>query len=715
VTQNLIVWGHDRLEAVLEVDDLARASWQYLGPPRVDASPVRPQGDLDETGARTRGAPLVEVVTAATGTMWSGTRYVDSTVGGRLLYRSHHEEKVDEWSTLSVDLADPDSGLRIRLKLQTIDGLPVLRSSVIVTNEGPDTAVLHAVSCLAMGRIGTTEAATAIEDLELVWVDNEWLSEVRGRRSALREVLPDVGIQQHDGPPRGCFRLQSQGSWSTGEHLPMGALTDLRTNTCWIWQVEHCGGWHWQVGERTDGAYLLLTGPTDREHQWQLPLPPGESFETVAGALVVTSGDFGSALAELTTYRRLIRRKHSDHTQLPVIYSDYMNTLKGDPSADKLLSLVEAAAEVGVEYFCIDAGWYADSTGWWEDVGAWQPARTRFPRGLGEVVDRIQALGMVAGLFLEPEVVGIRSELGRTLPDDAFFQRAGVRLIEHGRYHLDLRSDAALAHVDEVVDRLVADFGIGYLKLDYNVNIGPGTDTGAQSPGSGLLGHNRAYLAWLDGISARYPRLVIENCASGGQRMDHALLSRTQVQSMTDQQVPSKIVAIAAAAPLALPPEQAAIWAYPQPGFTDEEIAFTICGALLGRVTLSGFIDRMSPHQRALVTDGMAVYKAIRGDLAVASPFWPLGLPGWVDSWLALGMHALGTAYVAVWKRDGADSIALRIAPLEGVEIEVTLLYPTLPRTNRAPTWDPAAGVLDVALVTGQAALYKLTPRDGPP
>jgi alpha-galactosidase len=150
-------------------------------------------------------------------------------------------------------------------------------------------------------------------------------------------------------------------------------------------------------------------------------------------------------------------------------------------------------------------------------------------------MDRIRASGLVPGLWLEPEVVGVRSPLAESLPEAAFFQRDGERVVDNGRYHLDPRHPAAVGHLDAVVDRLVADYGVGYFKLDYNVNPGPGTDLHADSPGAGLLGHQRALLAWLDEVLDRHPDLTLENCASGAMRSDYAMLSRLQLQSTSDQ------------------------------------------------------------------------------------------------------------------------------------------------------------------------------------
>ncbi|MBW8816967.1 MAG: alpha-galactosidase, partial [Streptomyces sp.] len=459
-------------------------------------------------------------------------------------------------------------------------------------------------------------------------------------------------------------------------------------------------------------AYVALFGPDDAHHQWQHTLAPGEDFHTVPAVLVQgETGGLDAAFGELTDYRRLIRREHPDHRALPVIYNDYMNTLMGDPTTDKLLPLVEAAGAAGAEVFVIDAGWYDDDAqGWWDAVGAWQPARGRFPGGIQEVLDAIRGHGMVPGLWLEPEVVGVRSPLADTLPAEAFFRRGGLRVTEHGRHHLDLRHPAARAHLDAVVERLVGEWGVGYLKLDYNINIGPGTENGPESPGAGLLGHHRAHLDWMSALLDRHPGLVLENCGSGGLRMDYAQLAVTQLQSTSDQQDLLRYPPIAAAAATAVAPEQAAVWAYPQPDHTPDRIAFTLTGALLGRIHLSGFLDRMDHEQFELVRSAIRVYKDIRPQIADARPFWPLGLPDWEDAWIAHGLRGRDATFVAVWRRERADvpeSRTLTLAHLRGVEARPEVLQPTT--ADATVEWDAAEGKLTVGLPrTDTAVLLRL-------
>jgi alpha-galactosidase len=609
---------------------------------------------------------------------------------------------------LTLDLHDQLTGLAAQVIFRSPDGIPVLRAEVVLRNEGESTLRLESVTSLAVDCL-TADASTA----DLLWADNDWLAEYRWQRCSFRRTSPELSgnVRYYNG--KGCFARTGTGTWSSAGSLPMGGLTDRRSGRTWLWQVEHnSGAWRWECGDRENAVYLALSGPGDRDHGWRQPLEPGAEFRTVPVALAVDAG-LDEAFAALTRYRRTIRRQHADNRNLPVVFNDYMNCLMGDPTTAKLLPLIDAAAEAGAEYFVIDAGWYDDDgEGWWDSVGAWEPSAARFPgrRGIHKVLARIRDRGMVAGLWLEPEVVGVRSPVAKSLPDKAFFRRDGVRVVETGRYHLDLRHPAARAHLDEVVDRLVDEYGVGYLKLDYNVDVGTGTSGQlGESAGAGLLGHNRAHLDWLDGVLDRHPWLVLENCASGGMRSDYALLSRLQLQSTSDQQNLVRYAPIAAAAPTAVTPEQGAVWAYPRPEDSPDEVAFTMASALLGRIHLSGLLPDLGSEARVLVNEALAVYKDIRADLPHALPSWPLGLPAWDDPWVALALTVPDTTYVTVWRRHSEESTTtLSLPHLRGAAVRVDVLYPT--NSRAVAGWNQDSAELTLTLVGVPAAvLLRLT------
>ncbi|MEV0456698.1 alpha-galactosidase [Catellatospora methionotrophica] len=672
-----LTWGHSALTVV------------------VDTSPGRPvsvrttTGVQDSVGEHT-AQPLVEILTAATGRARASHRFSETAVGRRLAFTGSHTSRDGEWHHLRIGLHDTITGLSAYVELRSLDGVSAVQARTSVVNDGTEAVTLLGVSSLCAG------FGRAADDLEVLWGDSEWLGEGRWSRRLLRDgATVDLDLRLHRQDGRGRFAAMSNGTWSTGQQLPTGGLVHEPSGQAWLWQVEHNGAWRWEIGERLDGAYVALTGPTDIDHQWQHRLAPGEQFTTVPVSVAVSGAGLHGAAAVLSAHRRALLRPHPDRDRLPVVFNDYMNTLMGDPTTAKLLPLVDAAAAAGAEVFCIDAGWYDEDGTWWDSVGAWEPSQTRFPRGIEEVLTHIRRRGMVPGLWLEPEVIGVRSPLADKLPAEAFFQRGGVRVVEHGRYHLDLRHPAALAHLDDTVDRLVEQLGVGYFKLDYNIDPGAGTDRDAASPGQGLLGHNRAHLAWLDAVLDRHPGLILENCGSGAMRMDYALLSRLQLQSTTDQQNPLLYPPIAAAAPMSILPEQAANWAYPQPDMTDEQIAFTMCTGILGRLYLSGHLDHMSPAQACSVGDAVAVHREIRAALAGAVPVWPLGLPGWSDAWISLALVAGDTTYLTVWHRADPGQAELRLPHLAGCHVEIETLYPRhLPAFGAA--FDPATGALTV-------------------
>jgi alpha-galactosidase len=610
--------------------------------------------------------PLVEILAAGFGRNFSGPRYVDTDLGSRLRYVRHTLQRDGLWQTLSVVQLDPQSSVQVTSVLAVHDEHRAVRAYSNVSNTGAEPITLHAVTSLVFADFHWI-SPTSIDGMSILRGRSDWLAEGRWTQAELRDAgLPAL---THHGRPfrtRGCIEATSVSSWPTSQELPMAVVSNRAAGRSWAWQIEHNGGWLWQVGEVVDGLYLALLGPTDEQHQWQLKLGPGEFFDTVPVSLAVGLGDAQSAVASLTEFRRGHADLRSDEQHLPVVFNDYMNTVMGDPSAARLHPLVDSAAAAGAEYFVIDAGWYADGEDWWDGVGEWQPSTRRFPQGIGAVLGHIRERGMVPGLWLEPEVVGVNSPMALKLPDRAFLSRDGVRVVDHGRFHLDLSSDAARAFLDEVVDRLVSDLGIGYFKFDYNIRAGVGSDGVSASPGHGLLLHNRGYLAWVDALKQRHPDVVLENCASGGMRQDFATVSRFDLQSTSDQENLHAYAVVAASAPMLVPPERAGNWAYPQPGMSDDDVTFTLCTALLGRFYLSGWLHELTDNQRQLVSDAVQAHKGIRNLMPQTTPFWPLGLPGWSDEWVSLGLRddANDSLFITIWRRASSAGTATMSLPV---------------------------------------------------
>lgn len=657
-------------------------------------------------------APLVEVRLAGEGTEKhkSSKALLGTYVGPRLRYKSHDVHTGEGIKTLNVTLSD--GKLTVVSHLTVYNTTPVVRATASIRNDGDQDVVVTQITSIVLGGL-TTGSSKWWADYNLSIPNNSWFREAQW----IEHDLPSIGVDDYGvyGRPENHYAsishyaVSNRGTFSTEGHLPVGLLKRHDNAETWLWQVENNGSWRWEIGDWKDSVYLAAGGPIETDHDWRQRLAPGEELTTVPVALCHVFDDYEQAFAGLTQYRRTIRRKHADNERLPIIFNDYMNCLMGDPTDEKILALVDPVANAGAEYFVIDCGWYADDAGWWDDVGEWEPSKKRFSKGLRHLLGQLRERGLIPGLWIEPEVIGVRSVVADQLPYEAFFQRDGHRVVEKGRYQLDFRHPAVRDRMHGIIGRLVNYFGVGYFKFDYNIEVTQGTDINCSSPGSGQLDHNRAYLRWVNELHDKFPDLVIENCSSGAQRMDYAMLATHALQSTSDQQDPDRYAAISAALPTAVTPEQGATWVYPQPEWDDETNSMTVVNSLLGRIHLSGRLDILQPHQFGIIKQGMDVYRSIRADLPTATAFWPLGLPHWHDDWLALGMAAASgeTYYISVWRRGGADSIELSVPGLEGREVNAELLYPA---SFRAETEWKAEGVLRVKVPSKLCArLFKLT------
>ncbi|MFZ0964368.1 MAG: glycoside hydrolase family 36 protein, partial [Terriglobia bacterium] len=469
---------------------------------------------------------------------------------------------------------------------------------------------------------------------------------------------------------------------STERYPPMAMAENTRLGLIWFWQIEHDGSWYWEISNvsarsnHADDVYAYLGGPDDLHSAAWKRLNPGETYETVPVAVGCVHGGFADAIEALTRYRRVACEKPRDNNlRCPVIFNDYMNCLWGDPTEEKELPMIAAAAKAGCEYFVIDAGWYADlHEDWSPTIGSWQPSPSRWPRGLKFVLDQIRQAGMIPGLWLEPEVAGAKSLLAQK-PDNWFFVRHGKRVLKNSRFLLDFRNPAVRAYLDQVIARLVDDYGVCYIKMDYNVDSLQGTELNADSFGQGLLEHNRAHLAWLDSILNRYPDLIIENCGSGGGRMDYAMLSRLQIQSMTDQEDYLKLPAILVGASAAVLPEQLAIWSYPLANADADQASFNMVTAMMCRIHQSGHLDSVSTEARKQVSEGIRLYKEVlRKHIPAAVPLYPLGLSDVTDAKapIALGMRSPQQTLLAAWRIEGPATMRIPLATGDP-----KLLYPT--------------------------------------
>lgn len=633
-----------------------------------------------------------------------GARNTFTSPAAEMKYVSHRFTEREGNRLLEVVLTD--GRLEAAVFYEFCAGVPVVRCWNRVVNRSDEPVTLDYVTSFAYygltdGLEGNWEDRTAF-----YLAGNTWHGELQWRKNTPFEL----GLTKVNRSSLKRLTVAQAGSWSSYEYLPMGVFENLEDNACLFWQIEHNGSWGLECSDVPGGGlYLQLYGPNFSQHHFEKVLRRDAPFTSVPVAVGVCPDGFEGAIGALTAYRRRIRRPNADNRELPVIFNDYMNCLMGDPSEERELPLIDAAAQAGCEYFVIDAGWFSQKEGgdddWWSSLGVWKEAAWRFPRGLRYLTDYIRSKGMVPGLWIELEDIGEDCPALASMPDDWFFQRHGVRLKEHGRYQLDFRNPAVRAFARRTVDELIALYDVGYFKMDYNISAGMGTDFRADSVGDGLLEHNRAFLGWLDEVLAAYPQLVVENCASGGMRMDYAMLQRLSIQSTSDQTDYRQYACISAMAATAAAPEQQAVWSYPRMEGDEEETVFNMVNAMLCRVHQSGFLNRLPEASFRRVCEGLACYKKIRHAVRDGLPLFPLGPLTLRSPWAAYGTRCQKDVYLSVWRLNSPEStVRLPLPCLKGKAVQAQCLYPEgLPV---AFDFDQTQGVFTVTLARPNTARF---------
>lgn len=409
---------------------------------------------------------------------------------------------------------------------------------------------------------GLVRALTLDADLLLAdRFDRAWVRSINGVREEPTFFPPDdfaVVNRQLTAAPwlSSTVTLHSDANGRTSAHdLPCAILGDESGTGGFALMLEWSGLWTISMGRRavaksghrglrvTAGAWGLDLELLSGE---RLPLP----------RLLLTAYD-GDLEAGGNALRRHLRR-HVTPTLAgepvlpPTSFNHYFAYLN-DFTAELLRSEVAAAAAAGLEYFVVDGGWFRG--GFPEGVGNWsEPDPEKFPEGLGAFSEDVRAAGMRFGLWFEPEWAHVGSELYREHPEwfwptpplraagmphdpSSFFQSSDYAHIDFGN------ADARAWWVNRVV-AAYTDWGVRWIRWDYNHNPRTAWDHGVAPGRIGWrqIAHVEGLYAVLDEIMARCPDLLIEQCASGGHRIDLGMVRRGHTFWMNDITVHTDLV-----------------------------------------------------------------------------------------------------------------------------------------------------------------------------
>ncbi|MDO5286849.1 MAG: alpha-galactosidase [Actinomycetia bacterium] len=523
---------------------------------------------------------------------WLGTPGLAGHRSGRFSTHAFTVTGIEATSG-SATVQAQDTGLNLTLCLVvTEEG--VVELSGKVTNTGDDSFTVDSFLPALRVPLRATE-----------------LLDFAGRH--LRERSPQrhpftVGTLRRDNR-RGRTSLQSTTLLVAGE-----AGFGFQTGQVWGLHVAWSGN-HTHLAERAPGGEQVLAGG-ELLLPGEVVLAPGESYTS---PLLVCS--YGQGLDELSAryhawLRRHQRLRHPTGVRPRPVTLNTWEAVYFDHDHASLVELAERAAEVGVERFVLDDGWFGARRDDTAGLGDWEVSPEVWPHGLEPLADTVRGLGMEFGLWVEPEMINLDSDLARAHPDWVLGPSGRRPLAVRHQQVLNLAHPDAYAHIAARLTDLVERLGIAYLKWDHNRDL-----IEAVGPHGERLVHAQttAYYRLLDQLHARFPQLEIESCSSGGGRVDLGVLVRTDRIWTSDCNDALERQQIQRWTGLLVPPEMMGAHIGPPRAHTTgrtHDLAFRAGTALFGHLGIEWDLRGATPAEREQVAAWVARAKQLRGLLA---------------------------------------------------------------------------------------------------
>ncbi|GAA2024299.1 alpha-galactosidase [Catenulispora yoronensis] len=520
-------------------------------------------------------------------------RFGDGTRDLELVFAGAEVEVGAETEELVLTFVDRHYPLAVESRHRVRSGSPVIERHLVVRHSGDaedaPIEVLRADSA--------SWTLPPLPDYRLSQVRGRWAAETRLNRSALpygETVLTSRrGITSHHANP---WVMVDDGGASAVHGQVFGCTL--------AWS----GSWQLTV-ERTPADRVAVAAGFGHEGLvW--PLAPGEALTTPVTAGAWTDGGFDAASQAWHTYFLGQVLPHAGDPR-PVVYNSWEATGFAI-SLEGQLALARQAAELGVELFVMDDGWFGGRTSDRAGLGDWWPNPERFPDGLAPLVKGVRELGMDFGLWVEPEMVNADSELYRARPDWVLHQPFRTRSEHRNQMVLNLARKDVAEWVHGWLDRLVAENEIGFLKWDMNrpfSEVGPGAgDEVWRGYVDGLYGI-------LDRLRADHPDLRIESCSGGGGRVDAGILRRVDQVWTSDNTDALDRLAIQDGFAQLYPARVMSAWVTDSPNpHTGRRIPleFRFHVAMSGVLGIGGDLARWDEGEFATAREMVAQYKRIR-------------------------------------------------------------------------------------------------------
>ena len=408
-------------------------------------------------------------------------------------------------STLEITLEDAKIGCKLLLNYHVFENLNVIARSACFQNDGAET--LHLERALSMS-IDLFDA-----DYDMLQLDGAW-----GRERHVHTRSLQYGKQS----------ISSARGASSAFHNPFFALktphTTEKEGEVYGFALIYSGNFLAQAEVDHYDVTRVSLGINPFEFEWKLET--GESFHTPEAVMVYADeGLNGMSRTFHSLFRNHLMKSEWGKKVRPILINNWEATYF-DFTEEKILSLAAQAKQLGIELFVLDDGWFGKRNDDTSSLGDWEVNPAKLPGGIDALATKITAMGLLFGLWFEPEMVNEISELYKLHPEWAVCVPGRKRTLGRNQMVLDYANPAVVEHIYEKMAAILDCGKISYVKWDMNRYITEAYSAALPADRQKEFFHRYilGVYALYEKLTTRFPHILFESCASGGGRFDPGLL-----------------------------------------------------------------------------------------------------------------------------------------------------------------------------------------------
>lgn len=381
----------------------------------------------------------------------------------------------------------------------------------------------------------------------------------------------------------------------------------------WFGSLQYSGNWRMDFEKYAPGE-VQVTGGINFWDQL-LVLQPGKSFTTPKMMIGYTNRGMEGVSQNLASFTRekVLYPSHRDQVR-PVLYNSWYATTF-DVNEEHQLALAKIAKDLGVEVFVIDDGWFKGRINDKGGLGDWTVDKNKFPNGLQPMIEKINAMGLDFGIWIEPEMVNPNSDLYRQHPDWVFHYPNRTRHETRNQLMLNLAREDVYQYLYSCFSTLLRENNIKFIKWDMNRGV---TEPGFLSaPTDEQRAVRIKYIENLyrlfETLRAEFPEVWFENCAGGGGRVDLGMMARTDFCWASDNTDPVERTFIQYSFLNAFPSNSMISWVTQEDWHNQRHpLEFKFDVSLCGVLGVGYDITKWSDKEKEIAREKIALYKEIR-------------------------------------------------------------------------------------------------------